>query len=115
MGSISGRCRAALLAKGLEATPENLVRLSEQRGEPITLEYARLFLSMDLPPEIVEQFARASRALGARMIWVTTGRTVPYVTEAMLPEVLELIELIESLSLDKVERLLQRGKRLAKK
>lgn len=107
--TVADRCRAALLAKGLEATPENLSRVSG-----LSLEDAAMFLSMGEPPEIVSKFAKAAKALDVRLIWLSTGATRPQISEAFKPEEMRAFDLLSDLDASNLRRWLRFGGRLVK-
>lgn len=107
MHTVSERCRAALLAKGLEATPENLSRVS---GLPVSR--AAAILAMGEPPEIVRDLGKVSRSLNVRMVWLTTGQTVPHITEAFRPEELAALDIAGELDNSGLRKWIRTGKHL---
>lgn len=112
MDRFSERLKASMLARGMCATPENLAKACSGL---LTLEEAKMLLEIKSLPPIFRAIAIVCRGLQVRMIWVTSGQTIPQPTGLMTRDDVEVLELLESLNPEERGRWIARGKRLLKR
>jgi hypothetical protein len=106
--SVNVRLLAAMRLWGLE-TAEDLARHCK-----IPLEDAELALSVSTTPRLLSIFSRVAQALRHRMIWLTTGDSVPQVFGTFTEHDLRALNVLGTLSEHDRERWLKLGERLAK-
>lgn len=94
--------------QGIEPSSDRLARVCGIPGRK-----AEALLSMEKLWQEFEIIARVSQSLRVRMIWLTTGRTIPAVTEIFKPEHLTALEIVDSLPSEQVALWLAQGRRMA--
>lgn len=97
-----------MLARGLDPTPESLARVAG-----ISPQNAALLLTMDRVPELVSDIGKAAMGLQVRMLWLTTGETIPQITSTLSPDDAAVLAMSDALDTEKRRRWLSRGKRIA--
>lgn len=97
------------MARGMEATPENLARACG-----ISLEDAQALLAIKSLPPIFGLIAGVCRCLQVRMGWLSSGLEMPQTRITLRPEDVEALELIEGMSPAEARRWIKLGKRLSR-
>lgn len=105
--TFSNRLKDALLASGLDPTPENLARLAD-----MVLEDAQKWLAAMEAFEQHKALCRVAQLTGFRMTWLVTGEGPPYSHFRMPRTEQQFIALLQSLSDSGIRKLLRTAKHL---
>lgn len=81
-----------MLSAGLLPTAETAAREFK-----IPLPRAARLLTLEQPPEDVADFARAARRCDVRMIWISTGESVPQISEHLTRNERKLLQIADNM------------------
>lgn len=125
LDTFCGRLKAAMMARGVDPTPEELSRVAQ-----IDIKRTRALLKMASPPQAFRDFATIGVALRCRMYWITTGKgemtrlymyadserlllsTLNGLTEEQAGRLFEAAEIIASLDAGEARRWLRTGRHM---
>lgn len=106
METFGERLRAAMLTRGLR-DPEELAELAG-----ISVRVARRWMHMRKAHVSAARLAPVARALQVRMIWLSTGESIPQISEVLSRQERELLEVADSLAPAQLRTFIAIGKGL---
>ena len=107
MQTVDVRMRWAMISVGLEPTTETAAREFK-----IPLTRAAKLLTLVTPPEDVADFASAARRCDVRMIWLSTGQSIPQISEHLTRDERKLLQLADGMDADTLRTFIAIGESL---